>query len=273
MAKSRMAVKQQSGRDFKTNIAIPEVKPFYLKASKFFLALVVVTLLGFYGNKFWQQLWPIEKIVLEGDYRYFHKDNLTSLINQESAQGLLAINLKKLKKNIENSDWVQSIEIRKVWPDQLIFNLVEHEPVIFVGDGVLTREGGLIKTLLKDEYIERLPEFDFLDNKNLSEERTIAVWNEFKQIKKLLFELKLNVKKLTISELDSWKIDFKSGLQISLGRKNRFKRVQRLVKTYPLIKDKTAIKRIDLRYHNGLAIRWLDNQSEIASLNNYLKRS
>lgn len=222
------------------------------------LLIAAISCFAIWINQLWPQLWPVKQLLIEGEYRYIDDEELVTLIKGQKHQGLLAINLQQLQTQIEKLDWVKVVEIKKVWPETLVLNLTEHQPIVAVTDGVLTRSGKLIETQIQDEYIKRLPKLEYFGGKTLAENEYLHIWNELKLIKQALIPLGANIKLLQINQLDNWQIHLSNNVTINLGRKQRLHRAERLAKVFLSIKDKQQIENLDLRYPNGLAVKWLD---------------
>jgi len=69
----------------------------------------------------------------------------------------------------------------------------------------------------------------------------------------------------TVNERWSWKIKLASGMEIRLGREDQLKRLERFLRTLPLLgTERVALIAIaDLRYPNGYAVTWRSGASPI----------
>ena len=74
----------------------------------------------------------------------------------------------------------------------------------------------------------------------------------------LLEPLNLSVQQLTLSSRHSWQLILNDGIQVTVGQRDIWKRVQQLVAVFPKVigvKAKNVVS-IDLRYPNGVAVQW-----------------
>jgi cell division protein FtsQ len=84
----------------------------------------------------------------------------------------------------------------------------------------------------------------------------------FQKLSQLLRESNLHIAELTCDALMNWALVLSSGTEITIGRDEVMKKVQRFMIVYNqgLRKDFSKVTRIDLRYGNGVAVAW--NQAE-----------
>ncbi len=261
MTKSKMAIKKQ----YSSWINFPKRE---LNASKIFVRLLLLLMIGstvFFvvtmGKQFWSNIWPVQRVLLEGDTHYLKASDIQDFMQQQKVKGLLSIDLDDLQQAAKSIDWIQSVEIRKVWPEQLVFKVVEHKPVARVDDFILTQKGTKIKQVGNEVLFSQLPEINFYHSETVELEHYQRVWREFKQVKRQFELLSLELQGLYIDPVKNWRMKFMNGLELNLGRKQRTERVDRLVRVFSSIQNKSKIKSIDLRYHNGLAVEW-QNENE-----------
>ncbi len=268
MAVKRKPVRQAKLSGFPTNVN-------YQSSLRWLVSGLVLIGLIFLVIKLvsaWSQLWPVKQIVIEGEPRYLQREVIVEFVKQQSIPGMLAIDLNQLQKAAKKIDWVKAVEIKKIWPDKLVFNIQEHHPVVFLGDSILTQQGSRISVDESNQEFNQLPLFDFKSKVQMTDAKYLTLWNSFKQIKREFELLSLTPEKLLVDELSNWVLYFSNGLEINLGRKNHHERIDRLVNSYTKIKNKNQLKKIDLRYHNGLAIQWLDNPREDLTANLFARK-
>jgi len=264
MAKSKMAVRTPAKQ---TRFGFVGISLIGERLGRLFRLGGVLTLLALMGillqlgYSSWQQTWPVKNILLEGNYHYLNKQELVALVNDKSSGGMLSIDLQKLQADAKLLDWIDRVEIRKVWPDTLLFLVQEHQPVVRIDELILTQKGTLIEKNKPHAGLSELPHITTSQHATIGEQNYPQIWQEFKQIRRKLELLELNVERLEIDQLRNWRLLANSGVLVNLGRKERLSRVDKLVLVYSDIADKTAIESIDLRYHNGLAVKW-SRQSE-----------
>ncbi len=260
MTKFKMAVrnkKTKSGQ-LKFNFVWFNRKLFRRILSLFLI--VGVVWLGQWGFKQWEQVWPVKRVALQGETLYLGEEDFIHFVEQQSIKGMLAIDLLAMQKDARELDWVKSVEVRKVWPDKLVFVVQEHQPVAVMNDFILTNGGTQIELKGKQKTDFDLPNIEIDNVQNFTGDSYVNVWQEFKQIRRQFELLSLDLLTLKIDVVNNWHLSFAQGIELNLGRKNRAERVSRLVDVYRSIEKKHAIKSIDLRYHNGLAVEWFEEK-------------
>lgn len=214
------------------------------------------------GTQVWHTVWPVKQVVLSNQTEYVKQQDLVKFIQQQSIKGMLAIDLQKLQEEAKKINWVKSVEVRKVWPDKLIFSIEESIPLVRFNDFVLTQQGHFIKPEKKDLKLDFLARVKYVDDsKNMSEHEATFIWKEFKTMKRKLEVVKLELENLNIDQSKNWHLMLANGVELNLGRQQRLERVERLIEVYSLIENKQQISKIDLRYHNGLAVKWQQQQT------------
>ena len=261
MAK-KMAVKTKSSSQKSFDLKMPSAGKSFFRFISVSLLIVGCGFLVMQGVDVWKNVWPVEKVLLQGETKYLKESQLADFVNAQDVKGMLAIDLNTMQAEANQLDWVQSVEVRKVWPDQLVFVVTEHQPVARVDDFILTQQGTKIRQDERLELFEDLPRISLQSPKEISVEHYMKVWQEFKLMKRQLELLSLELDSLKVDAVKNWHLDFSSGLQMNLGRKQRAERVERLVKVYSAIADRKNIKTIDLRYHNGVSVEWNEQQEK-----------
>jgi cell division protein FtsQ len=86
----------------------------------------------------------------------------------------------------------------------------------------------------------------------------ISMLEFYSKINNLLNPLHLKLKRLELSPYLSWDLEFANGMKVRLGYKDVLTRVSHFVKVYQKIVGERAadVDYVDLRYPNGLAVRW-----------------
>jgi cell division protein FtsQ len=166
-------------------------------------------------------------------------------------------NLEQVRTAFESVPWVRRATVRREWPDQLIVEVEEHEPLGTWGeDGRLLSVKGDVFTANLAEADEEhdLPE---LAGPEGSEKEVLA---RFAELRAWFAPLRLAPEELSLSSRYAWTVKLDNGTRVALGReqdRNTLKaRVDRLVNIYPQL-DKLlpgGIDSIDMRYQNGLAL-------------------
>jgi cell division protein FtsQ len=131
-------------------------------------------------------------------------------------------------------------------------NITEHVPIARWGDaGFVNVRGELI--LIKDSSA-------LMHLSKLSGEREDAqmIMRQYSVLANVFQSYELSITSLAKDRRGMWQLSLDNGWQVRLGRGEVFKKIQRL--TYlldqRLLNVSEDIKLVDIRYPNGLSIRW-----------------
>jgi cell division protein FtsQ len=166
-------------------------------------------------------------------------------------------NLEQVRTAFESVPWVRRATVRREWPDQLIVQVEEHEPLGTWGeDGRLLSVKGDVFTanLAEAEEDHPLPEFEGPEG---SEKEVLA---RFAELRSWFAPVRLTPEALSLSSRYAWTVKLDNGMKVALGREQDHTtlrtRVQRLVGIYPQLASRMqgGIDLVDMRYPNGLAL-------------------
>ncbi|MGX5202583.1 cell division protein FtsQ/DivIB [Aliikangiella sp. IMCC44632] len=263
MARAKMAVRKKRSEkkslSFDFSGRVKQIGRVLVRYS--LLALIVG---GVYsGQRIWQQVWPVENLVLQGDVQNLNEAKLVELVADLEVKGMLAIDLESLRNQLEELAWVQHVEVKKVWPNSIVVAVREHQPVAIFNNAILTASHTQIEVSEAQAKLFNLPRIEVKKQKTIDTETLVKIWTEFKQIKTSLELISLELVSVEIDLVNNWHLHFSRDLVMNLGRKDREARIARLVEVYRAIENKDAISSIDLRYHNGIAVQWAENNNSL----------
>ncbi len=256
-----MAVKVES-KQKKLNLKLPAVMRFKPNKIVLVLFLAAIGVAGFQLNSLYQNIWPVKKISLQHELKYLNKDALTQMITAKTNKGMWAIDINAIQNDIQKIDWVKSVSIRKVWPDQLVLNIKEHQPVVKFNQQILTNAGTKVQIEKEQPWMKNLVKVSLIDNTHRKVDYLQKTWSEYKAIRRQLEILNLQVNHLTIDEINNWQLEMTNGLSINLGRKQHKSRVDLLVQVFSEIENPDKLEKVDLRYNNGFAVAWKLEEQE-----------
>jgi len=257
----KMAVKKAKPKQRSFEFKLPSASKAVIRSGLVVMGLVGIGFLINQGIHTWHSVWPVKQVLLQGETEYLSEADIAHFVNSQPVKGLLAMDLKQLQIEAAKLDWIQMVEVRKVWPEQLVFSVVEHQPVARFDNYVLTQQGTKISQGEHPELFAHLPEIQLSNNDKGEATRYNEIWQEFRQTRRQFELLSLELNALKVDSVNNWHLTFANGLQMNLGRKHRAERVARLVKVYTAIANKDDIKSIDLRYHNGVSVEWIEQQN------------
>ena len=192
----------------------------------------------------------VREVVTIGNIEYSNQKILYDKLNQLIGQEIYKINLRNLKKNLENDSWIKYAQISIQKPDILDIEIIEFQPVyIWNNDVYIDQEGEIIIS-------KKMPIQDILKlSSNISDHK--ETYQIFIKIQTILSLINLNVLQVE-RDLDLLKIHTnKYNFLVSFGIFER--KLKEFVTIYDQFSSKSKnlrdIKNIDLRYPTGFAVQ------------------
>lgn len=218
--------------------------------------VVVVKTPGVLSN-----IWPIEKIAIVGEVEHLQQSQLARILLAKEFSGMLSVDLQQLRSQVIQLPWIKDVQIRKVWPDTLSFSVEEYQPIAQINQSYLTDEGVLIE---RGDYITSQPVLILeIDKVQMEKEPDLLYMLEkLQQIRVELAKHHLDIERLKVNESNSWLIQIENKFLIKVGRKQQLARIEKLIQVYAAIENKNELESIDLRYSNGLAVKFANKLSE-----------
>ena len=216
----------------------------------FILPLMLISLVTF--DNFNQS---IDRVVINGEFNYLSERDVIDLIDENVQTGFLTLDLPELNRKIIEQDWIRSSSIRRSWPATLIVNIEEEIPVARWGEQqILNNVGDYIDVINKDS-VSHLP---VIFSQVVNTKEIIKI---YQLISELLGPVGLRVDKVESDNAGSWTLTVLSDIKIILGRDQLVEKLQRLQSVWmaELSSQEKNINAIDLRYPNGLAVKWKQN--------------
>ena len=202
---------------------------------------------------------PIQEVVLVAGDLHVSRAELERRVSENLQGTLLSLDESKLKKALLQLPWVANVSIRRVWPGKLIIAMSEQVPIARWGHNQLLNKDLEIFSPPPSTFPPELPS---LFGPKASE---AELWERYQDLSQSFAPLKLRVVSLELSPRNSWSFLLSNDVEVVLGREDLEARLKRLVELYPrlITEHQAQIVLIDLRYPNGLAVKWKDNKSEL----------
>ena len=220
------------------------IKIFFL----FFLFLMSV----FFVNKIKEtNKFPITHVTVYG-MNHLDQAEIQHLMTPLVSKGFFAVEVEFIKEQLTRLPWVSDVSVRRVWPDQVIVAISERQPIALWNENSLLSSTGEIFSPEASSMPKTLPHFLGPEGEQ------IHMLEFYTKIDQILHPLHLKITRLELTPYLSWNVIFDSGMIVHVGYKDVLTRINHFVKVYPKIVGKRAtdVDYVDLRYPNGLAVRW-----------------
>jgi len=222
-----------------------------------FLLLVIAFVFSL-GVMTWEKvtdarLLPISKLEMQGQVNYTKAQDIQQAIFSISPLGsVITQNVNQLQSVIQNLPWVESVAVRKQWPDTLKLFIVEHKAVaIWNKDKLLNTDGTVFNGNINDVLDQHLIMLF------ASDDHSVFVMKTWQKIKPLFEAQNLSLKEVWYSTRHAWTLILSNGIRLELGKEALIERIKRFLLVYPKIQEKQLdIDYVDLRYDTGLAVGW-----------------
>lgn len=236
------------GKHYKLTISIKNI--FKLIG---FILFVVFLLLSFDKLKE-AKYFPIKKVKIIGA-RHIDHPALQTLLMPMVNKNFFAIDVDKIKETLLQLPWVADVLVRREWPDQVFIQIAEKNPIALWNETSLLSANGELFIPTDGAYPNDLPALKGPLGQQM------LMLNYQKKISRALLPLQVKIVRLELTDEMTWNITLDNGIKLALGHKDILTRLNHFVKVYPkIIGDRWAeIDYVDLRYPNGLSVRWKSN--------------
>ena len=197
----------------------------------------------------------IDRVIINGEFNYLSERDVIDLIDENVQTGFLTLDLPELNRKIVEQDWIRSSSIRRSWPATLIVNIQEEIPVARWGEQQLLNNVGDYIDVINKDSVSHLP---VIFSQAGDTKEIIKI---YQLISELLGPVGLRIDEVESDNAGSWTLTVLSDIKIILGRDQLVEKLQRLQSVWmaELSSQEKNINAIDLRYPNGLAVKWKQN--------------
>lgn len=166
--------------------------------------------------------------------------------------GFFTVNVDYIRDRLLQMPWVADTFVRRAWPDMIDITVIEKNPIARWNDQSLISDMGVLFSPNQDTYPPKLPQLVGPEGKQ------IEVLQYFNQMGRMFAPIRVKIAYLELTPYSTWKLILDNGMNLQMGRKDILTRLNHFVKVYPkIIGDRAPnVEYIDLRYSNGMAIRW-----------------
>lgn len=196
---------------------------------------------------------PIRSVRIVDAQSFTDHTALRETISPFLSQGMVRLDTLQLQKSLLSLPWIKDVHILRQWPDKLIITITEQN----VGahwdkTRLVNTQGQIFAPTTLPAAVSDLP-WLYGPDADASD-----VWAGYQTLSSIIAPLGLKITTINLTPYDAWEIILSNGIPIVLGKDETVERLKRFVKIYPKIFDNNAnaVEYIDLRYNNGLAVKW-----------------
>lgn len=245
----RGASRRMPRRSSRLQNMLPQIRRGLITA----LILVLVALMALNSRTVVEDISQrrIEYVVIEGSLNQVTEDDIRSAVFDFINQSMVAIDLDQIKQALESNPWVQSVTLRRKWPDTLIIGVSEEVAIARWGDAGLLNQNG---DIFMPSSVEGQSNLAALSGPPGTEKRVMEQYQVFNQ---LLYPENLRIARLQLNRRNAWSMTLTNGADVKVGSIRPTEKVRRFASIYQDVfaGQSSAIGAFDLRYEDGIAIR------------------
>ena len=172
-----------------------------------------------------------------------------------SGENFFSLPLQGIYQRAMGLSWVESAAVRREWPDRVVLSISERVPVAVWNANVLVSSSGQPFDALHKYAVDTLPQLKG------PADRLGEVMDYYHSMSKVLLNTGLRIRVLAVDARLSARLTLDNGMQLVVDRQQYATKLRRFVHLYRnvLAEDSRTVKRVDLRYGDGIAVQWLDS--------------
>ncbi len=194
---------------------------------------------------------PIRSIQVKGKFRHLDQENIEQVLAKALDGGFFSLDLHRLRKAILASPWVADAHITRIWPDRLLVDVTEEQPIAHWGrDGLLNAQGEVFHP--RKGLKKRLP-LRFSGD----ESKAALMLDFFVREQPRFIRQGKSIQAVILDRRGEWRLELTDGTRIIVGKENMDQRIVRLLGVYPVLEQEARRpEKVDLRYEQGFAVSW-----------------
>lgn len=199
---------------------------------------------------------PFSKIQMFGDMQWLNKDRLNQAVLDSIDGGFFSLNVTRLKHRVEALPWVQSVAVRRVWPNILQISVNEQKPVAIWNDSALVNVNGELFQPPVEEFPRRIVRVSGPQGYHQ------VLLEKYSILKESMEPQGMAIASVAMNNRRAVEIQLQNGVTLLMGRvQNEYgqdNELRRFARVYreSLSPKADRIVLVDLRYTNGFAVRW-----------------
>ena len=199
-------------------------------------------------------------VKLEGDLQRNSVTTVRANAMPHLVGSFFTMDLARTRAAFEQVPWVRHAVVKRVWPNQLVVSLEEHQPVaLWEGDEnsdkMVNSHGEVFEANVGDVEDDSLPQFAGPDG------TSAQVLDMYRRLQPMFATMDVEMTALRLSGRGSWHVDLDDGAEVELGRGTPdevAERTQRFIRTVPQVLHKfnnAPLESADLRHAEGYAVK------------------
>ncbi len=193
---------------------------------------------------------PINRIRINARYEHLQPHEIQQVVIPLINKGFFTVNVAKIQNEVKRLPWVATVGVRRIWPDTLLITIKEHKPMaVWKSGGVFDQNNELFYPAA-ESVPAGLPLLD--GPKNMA----TTIYKAYQKLNSIFASKQLSIHEISVSDRRSWTLKLTNNVEVVLGKQDHIAKVKRLMSVWDelVATHKTEIRRVDMRYPNGLAV-------------------
>jgi cell division protein FtsQ len=198
---------------------------------------------------------PIRDVKIIDKQSQINHEVIRQTISPYLHNGMLWLNYSDLKNALLQIPWVDQVTLSRVWPDKLVVTFTEQIPIAYWNNQQLLNSHLLPFNAAGVMPDQSLPVLSGPENQQK------LVWQNYQAINAELEPINLKLSKLSLSPRGAWVAQLNNDMILIFGRENVLNHLKHFVQVYPkiFVGNTKNVAYVDLRYNNGIAVKWKNN--------------
>ena len=195
--------------------------------------------------------YAVNRVSFEGPFGHVSQSELERVALPHLTGSFLTVDLHAAQTSIEALPWVNRAWVSRRWPNAIHIRFSEQNFIARWNDGAWMNDSGVAVSLPNHDGPADVVR---LAGPHGSGTQVLA---GYRRLNTKLQKIHLSVAQLELTQRRMWKLQLTNGIELIVGRDRLDERIRRFAQIYPLLaRSGRTIRRIDLRYANGIAVAW-----------------
>ncbi len=254
MAERRQNARTRNGQASRPTSMTERLQPWWPRLGK--AALLVMLMVVMAGLVRWiedPRTLPLRQVQIEGSFRHLSRSELQAQVMPYAVGGFFSVDVAAIQQAAQELSWVDRVSVRRVWPDTVRIHVYEQQPVARWGDADLLNGRGEVFATAGHEVQEDLVQLQGPAG------REQALLVTYQKLADVLSASQLRIVRLSQDQRRALELTLNTGVKVQLGRNEALTRIRRFMRAYSslMASREETLQRVDLRYSNGFAVRWM----------------
>jgi cell division protein FtsQ len=203
--------------------------------------------------------YPVTEVSIEGSFRHVSQAEVERVALPELTGSFITVDLVRVKQQVEALPWVEQAWVSRRWPSGVHVRFTEQHFVARWGDKAWLNAAGAVVVLPAHDGPGDVVQLLGPDGLAMQVLERYRAWSS------QLTQQQLTIAALELTERRMWRVVLTNGTEIIVGKDQADERIVRLMRAYESLRPYAdQIRRIDMRYANGMALAWRGGRPESA---------